>query len=113
MKKLPKAGELRERIVIRKRDNTPNSRGQITTAFRDVVSVWAKVDPIMPVPQVAGAVSDLDDSSHKAMFYSPNIGIDTNMRATWRGQDYAVKKSVSDPVNRFTTIYLKGLDEAD
>ena len=111
MRKLPKSGQLRESIRIWKRVNEPNPRGEIVSTNRDIVSVWAMVTPMTPVPQLAGAVSELDDSSHKAIFYSPNIGIDTNLRAHWRGEDYAIKKVVNDPVNRFTTIYMSELEE--
>ena len=109
MKKLPKSGELRETLLIQRRTRTENDYGEIEVGLSDVVTVYAKIVPLMPVATLAGAVSELDEYSHKAMFYSPNIGIDTNLRAVWRGERYAIKKVVNDPVNRFTTIFIKEL----
>ena len=114
MRKLPKSKELRESLIIQRRDeaDSDNDYGEIAVTFSAIVTVWAKVVPLMPVETLAGAARELDEYDYKAMFYSPNIGIDTNQYLSWRGNRYAIKKVVDDPVNRFTTIYIKSIGVA-
>ena len=109
MKKLPKTKELRETLIVQKRVEVENDYGEIEESLTDIVTVYAKVTALDPVVTVAGAAKELDEYDYKAMFYSPNIGIDSNQYITWRGSLYAIKKVVADPVNRFTTIYVKSI----
>ena len=109
MKKLPKSKDLRETLIVQKRSEVENDRGEIEESLTPIVTVYAKVTALDPVATLAGAAKELDEYDYKAMFYSPNIGIDTNQYVTWRGSVYAIKKTVDDPVNRFTTIYIKSI----
>lgn len=83
------AGELDQRITLQDRASGQDDRGQANGAWADVVSTWAKAEPLSTRETFAAAAAQSQVSVRFVIRYRSSVTPD--MRVMWRGRAYYIE----------------------
>lgn len=99
-----RAGLLNRRVTLQSPTRTPDGRGGYTTAWNDVATLWARVEPVstgerVAAAQVQGEISHRVTIRHRA-------GITTDMRLLYGTRALAIVGPPRDIEERHEAIEL-------
>lgn len=98
------AGDLTERITLQQRDTTAqNGLGENTAAWVDVVTVYAKAEPIRGREYFAAAQMQATTDVRFTIRY--RAGVLQTMRVLWRGEPHDIQ-DVINPLGRRESLEL-------
>ncbi|MGE4340357.1 MAG: phage head closure protein [Pigmentiphaga sp.] len=103
MKKSPySAGELNQRVTLRKEVKSDDGMGGNTSSWQDIATVWAKVRPM------TGNEREHSDRLNAAANYLILIrdrsDVDENCVVTWKGTTFNIRFAKVDPRSRFLAL---------
>lgn len=90
------AGKLRHRVTIQQRSQTqdPNT-GEIVTAWVDVATVWAAVEPLSAREFIAAQAGQSQITARATIRYTD--AVDATMRLLHNGAAYNIEGVLPDP----------------
>lgn len=97
------AGQLDERVTLQAKAATQNALGEVTGAWADVATVWAKVEPLRGREFFASG--QMNSSVDHRVTIRWRSGVVPTMRLQWRGQPLEVI-SVIEPSAARTVLEL-------
>lgn len=110
--KLPRPGELRELVLIRRRSDMPAMGGGVEATFSGQREADAKIEPVGTAVYQAGVQTD-DRITHRVFLRSEMAaGVDSGCEIVCEGTIYRVRRS-SDigGARRFSVIEVEELRE--
>jgi SPP1 family predicted phage head-tail adaptor len=91
-----RAGTLRHRVTIQQPGQTQDpTTGEMITAWQDVATVWASVEPLSAREFIAARAGQSEISARVVMRYRSDITAD--MRLMHRSQPYDIHGVLPDP----------------
>lgn len=84
-----RAGDLRQRVTIQRRVETPNSFGALERSWEDVATVWAAVEPLQGREFFASKEMYSEVQYRVRMRYRE--GVEPTMRVLWNGLALDIK----------------------
>jgi SPP1 family predicted phage head-tail adaptor len=98
------AGDLRDRITIRRRSETKNARGGLDLAWGDVASLWAKVTSINGREEVIGGVLQGNSYFEIAVRYRTDLEVADQI--LWRERELNIHSAEDRSGTRQWTIIM-------
>lgn len=98
-----RAGDLNRRITIQQRSSTPDSYGQQSGAWTDVVTCWAGIEPLTGRELLAAQAVNTENTHQVKLRY--RTGITAAMRVVYQGRLFNIL-SVIDPDTAHVALHL-------
>jgi len=103
------AGKLRHRVIIQKHDQSQDpATGEIVTAWVNVATVWAAIEPLSAREFIAAQAGQSQISARATIRYTD--GLDATMRLLHNGAAYNIEGVLPDPKSgrHYLTLTLSG-----
>lgn len=90
---IPWIGSLRARIVIQQEARTPDGAGGYALAWSDVVSLWARIEPVSGRETLQGARLESRVTHRITIRY--RSGVDAGMRALYGSRIFNIRAVIN------------------
>ena len=106
-----RSGDFNRRISIQARDNTPDSFGQISSAWTEVLNCWARIQPLSGRELMAAQAINAEVTHQVGIFFRPTVT--AAMRAVYQGRVFNIHSVIDPEMAHFTLELLcsEGLNE--
>ena len=101
-----RAGELREKVTVKRPVRTPDGSGGMDTAYDTILNSFAKVVEERSDPRMIANQEDIINYVHFAIRYRPQVFIKIGDRLVWRSFNFTVNNIKVDPLRTRIDIFV-------
>lgn len=100
-----RAGELDQRVTLRREVNTPDGQGGNVHSWQDIATVWAKVRPMSG--REREHADRLNAAANYVILIRTRTDVDETCIATWNGVDFNIRFVRHEPRARFMMLEVE------